>query len=197
VLAIHCSNTWSTTATFLTLPTKSSQARPILAQPIYQIITGATDTRSGARKLAERAYDSLAGSVADDVSADVSSWINERLRTGPDRLAGRPWAGELGNAIVEQGVGYVINGAAEAIKERAMERAGQLWNQVTGSTPPPENTLERAEYDLWEHAKPTNLLLSTLPLRGTAAVEGLYEWGTGLVDRFSTFMGFAVEDIAK
>lgn len=166
-----------------------------LSELAQQIVNQNVDSRLGVYKATERAFDRIAEAPLAVIHEDVSGWITERLnRTG---VASRPWVSDVRNIVVEQGVSYVLNSAAEAMRNTLVEHIGQKWNNFTAGGPPPrEGTFARAEYDFWQHAHPANLVLSTLPLRGTAAVRGLYEWGTGLVEHAAKAIGFAFDEIS-
>jgi hypothetical protein len=141
-----------------------------------------------------RAFNALFAPAAMEVKRDFSKWVNESLRTPTDRVLNRPWAGDFGNALVQTGVGMVINTAMESIRHQVGVRVQQGVDHLFAREPaPPEGTLERLEYDVTTHADLPSLASKTFPLTGPAALKGLYDYKTTLVTDMSRLLGFFVD----
>jgi hypothetical protein len=145
-------------------------------------------------RIGDRAFDALFAPSAEVAKADLSAWVNESLRSPTDRYLKRPWAGDFGNAVVEAGVGMVVDAAMEGIREQLGVRVQQGLAYLTNRGPaPPEGTLERLEYDTISHADLPSLAAKTFPLTGPAAVKGVYDYSTTLLADVGQLLGFFVD----
>ncbi len=56
-------------------------------------------------------------------------------------------------------------------------------------------SIEQLEDDLWDWADPKNLWRLTWPFRGSRALRGIWIYGSGLIDRFSSLFDFSLKEL--
>ena len=87
-------------------------------------------------------------------------------------------------------LGAVSSATADSVRRTVLT---SLQGMFAGSAaPPPDDPLDRAQYEFELAVSPANLAYRTAPFRGGRAVFGLWRYGQEVVDSFASYFGLAV-----